>query len=260
MKNVHTFKVGNAPVWEPWADGIFVTHQKETCFYYKGADCLYKVNCSDGQQDAVFRCSTLPLPCNWFFREDKGRPTLVLSADRCLDLQTNEVVPISLPCSKKYAEEAFPFHFGKYKILQNGTWGYRCLCEDTPLWSFRGRAYLATDIVLLKDVFAWGTSGAGGFFYLVEQKTGKPRLSLSTGGTKEFVVIDSLCYVAKREKSTSEVLCISSKDGSVLQSCPVEGVFTDSSRIYLQGNSLFVTTFTHRKDQHGQLMLSKIEL
>ena len=274
MKNVQTFQIDNPLLWEPYGNGVFVTLQDTTFFYYKYINSVCEVNCSRGSQQVIFHCPPnhrLPLPSNWLFCKEKNVPVLILSADLCLNLLTHEITKvISLDNYNKYIQhkeyypekefETRPFRFGKYEISKSGNWGYSCRYGGEQIWTFKGKAYLATDIFLFQDHLFWGTSGAGGFFYLVELKTGELLLSIPTGSTKGFIIDEDRCYIGVQGKKASNVLCISLSKGSVLQSYPIEGLFSDYSKLHKHENNLFVTSFIRQKNQQGKIIVSMIEV
>lgn len=172
-------------------DGIFYEYDGEVRFVFKNRDGLSVLTENSDAPQAI--CSgRIPSSRRWvlvdqqdysylFFEDNLYRECL--REDRAFDLRTLQMTHM-LPQAAlkdyraahkpmKYYEEA-PFAHGEYCISHKGEWGYECSINGEKIWQFRGYAWLYTDIHFWNDRVFFGTSGQGGYFYVLDLETGEP--------------------------------------------------------------------------------------
>ena len=275
MKLFNCFKYKVKNLWEPNFRGIFSFYQEVVHFHFLCNDSVYALNCSDGIIHKMDTGSApkIELPLWWICSLFCGKPFLMCSKDVCVDLTNKELVDTIPTCLEKeflhqyrnyqlFPEKKIdiqPYEFGDYAIFSKGPWSYLCKRNGKDIWSFKGRASLATDIYCWNDSLYWGTSGAGGYFYIVDLKSGEPKLSLQTGGTISFCQNGDLCYIGRRQRNKSCVVCISLSNASIIDEFALEGLFTDNSKMYMKDNKLYVVTFSQKNQHDRELIVTTID-
>ena len=245
--------------WEPDFYGVFFDRDGETVFYYMDGMSIASITMEELDSKVIWTCprgGQLTLPCKWTIFTEKEKVYLMTASDRGVDLDQRTMVrglsaqarihyESTIPSEKHF--EGYKIHFADHTISQRGNWGYTCEKNGHEIWSFAGRAYQYTDIFMRNGRIYWGTAGMGGYFYVFDLETGDPVISVKTGGTRNFVQMDDLCFVA--QKDPSKLLCIDLMRGEIVSECALPGRVTVNSRIAMIGRDIHVITFEYRKDK-----------
>lgn len=272
MERIHCFKNKIPNLWEPHFNGVFAHYEDAVHFHFLHNNSVYALNCAHGtiQQIAADAGGEIVLPRWWILSHNQASPLLMCGKGLCIDLlrkESTHAIPTGLKeefLHKYQNYELFPekrintepYTFGEYSLCAQGSWGYLCKKDGKEIWHFKGRASLATDIHICKDSLYWGTSGAGGYFYILDAESGEPKLSLQTGGTRIFCQNEDLCYLGRRIKNKSYIACVSLTETKVTEEFPLDGVFTDNSTLYLHDNTLYVITFSPQSQKERSLILT----
>ena len=146
----------------------------------------------DGQ---LLGSSLYPLPRptelndRWRYYASSAFSCIAIGQEWGFDLTTKTFSPMSDPLRATYvhdihADEPYfytdhVFHLPPYEIAHKGEFSYVCSREGHPVWTFRTRGYLYTDIVQYDDAVVFGTAGMGGHFIACAYPT-DPRSLMST--------------------------------------------------------------------------------
>lgn len=252
-------------LWEPECFGLFYKPNHEITFYFKENSNVLALSEKDNEPRIIYSCFNevrLSLPQKWAIVEDSNNTFLLFSENQGFNLKKNEFsyhVPIQVQAAynrfvrpeKYYVEEAFDF--GKCRIEHKGNCGYVCKTNGIPMWEFRGKAYLYTDIVQWNNRVFFGTAGNSGYFYVLDIESGKNLVSIKTGGTRSFVQLGNLCYILSNEKN-AQLLCIDLSSGRTIGHCDLPGTATVNSKIAIVDNLIQTITY----DFAGQIPRSAI--
>ena len=272
MEQVHCFKNKLPNLWEPHLSGVFAYYRDAVHFHYLHNNSVYALNCVHGtiQQIATNIVGEIALPRWWILSSGQDPLLLMCGKELCIDLlqrKPTQVIPTVLKEEFLYKYQNYellpekridiePYTFGEYSLSAKGAWGYLCKKNGKEVWHFKGRASLATDIHFRNDSLYWGTSGAGGYFYILDLENGEAKLSLQTGGTHTFCQRGDLCYIGRRIKNKSSIACVSLAEAKVVEEFPLDGVFTEDSAIYLHHSTLYVVTFSPQGQRERSLILT----
>lgn len=261
----------NIPVtdcWEPYAHGAFWDQPEETKFLYLDAPhsiCAFSPLSAKGEK--LYRVPQefkIELPRSW--RVINGH--LFLSEYVGLDLRSMQLCAShtdeersAYRCTQlpeKYLEEGV-YPFGEYTIRHKGEWGYACDAAGQQIWSFSGKGYLYTEISRHQNSLYFLTAGQGGYFYLLDLHTGKPILSIHTGGTAAIAEKDGLCYFLGK-KPQPQLYCVDLKKGCIRETLPLPGSPDRHSVLHIWRDHLYATTFEYKSRRPVGVLLHEIRL
>lgn len=257
--------------WEPEYFGVFHKKDNDITFFFKDKTNLLAISAKDREAKTIYSCRTgerLSLPREWAVVEDSGISFLLISKDKGVDLENNvfsSQIPVQAQLAynnhirkEKYYEET-PYCFGEYTIIHKGNCGYICKKNGSKIWEFVGKAYLYTDIVRWNDRLIFGTAGNSGHFYVLNIENGEPLICIKTGGTKNFVQIDNLCYVLSNSKN-AQLLCIDLSNCKTISQCDLPGIATSNSKLTIEDNHIQTITFEFTKSQLKGAIWSCLEM
>lgn len=258
-------------MWEAECFGLFYKRENGIAFFYIDGLNLMAISENDTVADILYSCSAtddLSLPFDWIIVEEAEEAILMTSQNAGYDLKRNvfiHEIPASVKAAyssqerpEKFLVEA-PFHFGEYTISHKGNWGYVCTKNGQKIWEFAGRAYLYTDIVRWNDRLFFGTAGHGGYFYVLDLKTGEPITSIKTGGTRSLAHADDICYVLSNEK-TAQLLGVDLSSGKIVSRCVLPGKSSSNSRVAIDGNRIHAITYEYSGASLKQVVWNCIEI
>lgn len=269
MKQLWSKHVPLDAPWEPDYAGVFCSIREKVHFLFKNGK---NVGVLREDSDAVQILSTaeksIPLPNNWLLAQAGERALLFFSEDMYLDVSELKIVQTVESALREvdrkyrkpemYYVEADFCHDG-YCISHKGNFGYRCVKDGELLWEFRGQGYLYTDICFRADRVFFGTAGQGGYFYVLDLKTGEPLAKIKTGGTASFVTAENCCYVLTNEKAT-KLLCVDLTDGSIRSGVELQGRSSVYSRLRLMDGKVHAITFSYKNRALQQAIWNCIEV
>lgn len=251
--------------WEPEYSGVFHERNGQLHFFFKGREGLSVIAEADAKATTVYS-GKVSLPGQWIlaaspagdflFYQEQIFPQGLLQ-QRVLDLctlQVTENVPEEAVRSYQaqvkplYHYEEASFSSGAYCIAHKGSWGYECFRNGEPIWQFNGYAWLYTDVFFYKDRVFFGTSGQGGYFYVLDLQTGKALTKLKTGGTKHIIREGEYCYVLQNGKQCS-LICVDLTDGRIRQAVQLPGAAGPSAILQRTGERLQAITFEKKNDR-----------
>lgn len=262
----------NDSPWEPFYDGVFHEHDGEVRFFFTNGSGVVMLKESAEAWQTVCHINTT-LPCSWMlvdsflFLENRIRQEMPFK-DKAIDLctlQMTENIPDSVRARYNallkpmlyYVEETVSH--GEYCISHKGEWGYECTKNGEKIWQFRGYAWLYTDIHFWNDRVFFGTSGQGGYFYVLDLETGEPLTKLKTGGTEHIVQIGNLCYVLQNGKHAS-IVCVDLRDGKIRETLPLMGTAGYRAVIQQVGQRLHTITFNTKNGRMNSAYWSCVAL
>jgi len=245
-------------MWEPELSGVFSKSDEGVTFFFHGSGSILALP-SDRREASMIH--TFPpneeykLPGKWIVVNDESSSFLFPSGNCAIEMNSCTVLDqipehVYLAYKKQlrplyYYEEA-DFVYNEYTISHKGFCGYICKKNGIQQWYFRGQAYLYTEIYFWENRIIFGTSGNGGYLYILDLNTGKPVAAVKTGGTENFILRDNRCFVLSNEK-TAQLLCLDLADGSVISKCNLPGKATSNSRLALIDEVFHAITFYYRK-------------
>lgn len=243
--------------WEPYYAGIFCKIADKVHYIFKeGRGIGVLAEDCDAIQNFCAEDKLIPLPNHWILSESEDHANLFFNEGLLLeipDMKIREIADTALAeeyrnrCKpEKYYVEASFCHEG-YCISHKGNFGYRCTKDGEVLWEFRGQGYLYTDICFREDRVFFGTAGQGGYFYVVNLKTGEALANIKTGGTASLVAADDRCYVLANGK-TAKLLCVDIQNGAIRSEAELPGKASVYSRLGLIDGRLHAITFSYKKD------------
>lgn len=141
------------------------------------------------------------------------------------------------------------YYFDDLAISHKSEWSYVCKRGEEPVWTFKGYAWRYTNIERYGDNIYFGTAGQGGYFYLLELRTGKPLLKLKTGGSVNiYARRDNLLYLLQQEKK-AYLLCIDLNDGTILERLELPGTVNDACAVMLLGDTVHAVTLFYKNNR-----------
>ena len=242
--------------WEAEYHGVFFQAKDNISFCYRDFRDLIYIGEPDLSVTKLTGCDFgLTLPAEWIITEVKNKRFLLCGKDKAFEL-----TPVPVQCAydselkNAYRSQYIsPIHysidsytFGNYVIEHSGEWGYLCKEGNQTLWKFSGRGYLYTDIYRVGNNIFFGTAGQGGYFYILDIRTGIPILSLKTGGTTQIEQNGYHCYILTRFPKTS-LLCIDLLTGDIVDSQELPGTANDYGRLRFHGGQIYAVTFQYKK-------------
>ncbi len=255
----------------PTLAGLFYPINDELCFFYEHKGAVHKLIlplCADEMYWSGADNSRLPLPYHWGVFAENKTPYLICDERHCIDLTKSKN---SAPCSQELMEryrrwrgedtkpEERSFHFDSFTITHKGQFGYFCSENDRQCWFFRGQGYLYTEIVRWNDVIFFGTAGLGGYFYILDLKSGTPLLTLKTLGTPFILRHGEHCYIWQKGKP-SRLLRVRLSSGEISAECILPDAPNDSSVMGVFQNTLYITTFTEKKGQLTGVYMNAVDI
>lgn len=257
--------------FEASLEGVFYPLDGRLCFFYGHRNAVHKITFPDCTDELVFYRSEgarIPLPSVWGIFEESGIPYLIYDDQHGIDLMRNcSLYPLPKPLSERYLQWRGPekklveqvFRFGAYTIAHKGAFGYVCSKNDQQIWSFTGRGYLHTEIVKHEAVIFFGTAGMGGYFYVIDLKSGTPILCLKTQGTSCIIHHEADCYVLQKG-NPSKLLRIDLIRGRICAECALVGNPTDHSVMNVYKETVYVTTFMHKRGQLTHTYVNAVDI
>lgn len=255
MNIMWTEQIDADNLWEPNLFGHFFRLRETVCFIFKDWSRLCVVsNNTDKISFTYFEVqeNTLMLPSHWVTVSHGNTDYLFVGKNLIIDLSRMKVTSdIPQLIKSKYLSqvkelgyyENKSFDFGPYCIMHEGQSGYVCVKDGQQIWTFKGRAYLYTDILRWENRLFFGTAGTGGYFYVLDIDSGEPIAQIKTGGTSSIVHAGRYCYVLRNNKTA--LLCVDLQTGSIQEEIPLKGKTTSDSRIQLIDNQLHAISFEY---------------
>ncbi len=252
--------------------GRFAKIDNEIYFYFPNGKELCCIKFGDPSKTVIIPTpgELLPLPRRWELIECDHEQYLFMNRFMNNGIVVNLRSPDTMPSPsekvlyqnelakkpEKYYVEA-SFTFGEYCISHKGEWGYICTKDTKKIWEFKGWAYLYTPIYRWNDYIYFGTAGQGGYFYMLDLKTGKPVLEIKTRGTAYIERCGNLCYITQRDKE-SKLLCVDLNTGKIVDQVLLFGKATQDSVIRVIDDDIHVITYLYKKDILQQVIWNRI--
>ena len=239
MKLMESITIQHSNPWEPELDGRFLEGNDGVRFCFHDENRMV-AQYPDGSLEIWYtppEGERLELPGNWLDVR-KGAPPVI--RNRVPDL--SEV-----------------YQFGEYTISHRGEWNYVCRHNGEEIWTFRAYAWRYTEICSFGERIFFGTAGQGGYFYLLDLKTGVPVLKLKTGGTARWIQREDRLYLLQQEKK-ARLLCIDLHEGAILESVQLPGKVSVHSALDLIGNTVHGVSFVYQKDRLRYALWNRVEV
>ena len=248
----------NCPgIWEPELFGYFLLSNDSVSFYYANCNKLFRLSDNGLKPHLLYTFAppdNLPLPYHWEIVEDDYTYILFNSSigiETSKDLLLKAIPNLLLDKyqllrkPEKFLIES-PFHFDEYCISHKGQTGFLCKKDKVPMWTFRARAYLYTEIKRYKNCVYFGTGGMGGYFYLIDLSTGVPLAQVKTGGTSCIEVEGNNCYFLQCDRH-AKLIHLNMDNGEIVDSIPLPGVSSEHSRLQIIQGKVHAITFEYEK-------------
>lgn len=140
-----------------------------------------------------------------------------------------------------------------YFISLCGECSIRCDLNGKEHWKKRIYGYLYTEIYTYRDRYIFfGTDGCGGRFYEIDMKTGEFCAEINTGGLRQFIIDNDLCYFLNRK--THEINVVSLSDGMIRDTIRLMGKVYEWSRLFLHDNKLYAVSFVKKQGKEYACM------
>ena len=234
-------------------DGVFFCHREKGAVVAVSDRGIRRILTGDSPGEEI------PLPNGWRSICSASGEWLMIDESRGVSTRNMEFVrqvPEEVAAEyrstrkpEKYYVEA-PFHFDELTVSHHGQTGYVCHRGNEKLWTFRGGAYLYTDIIRYGAHIFFGTAGHGGYFYELNLMTGEPVAAIKTGDTARMVHAGQLCYVLQEDKG-AKLLCVDLRNRSIVETLPLTGSAERYSAISMIGNQIHVITFIRKWDRNS---------
>ena len=263
--------IKSSNLWEPEYFGVFYKLNNEITYFFKEYDNVFALSEKNNEPRIIYSCFNgvrLSLPRKWTIVENNDNVFLLFSENQGFDLKKNEFsyhIPVQMQSAynsfvrpEEYYVEA-AYDLGEYRIEHKGNCGYVCKAKGIPIWEFRGRAYLYTDMVQWNNRVFFGTAGNGGYFYVLDLESGQNLVSIKTGGTRSFVQLGNLCYILSNEKN-AKLLSIDLSSGRTICHCDLPGTATTNSKIAIVDNLIQTITYDIAGKRTKSAIWSCIEL
>lgn len=255
--------------WEPASAGVFCKTGDKVHFIFKegkgigllAEDCaaIRKLWAEDKQ---------IPLPNHWILLESEDDAKLFFHEGLLLDIPDMKIRDIAdSALAEEYRNHCKPekyyveasFCHEDYCISHKGNFGYQCTKDGNVLWEFWGQGYLYTDIFFREDRVFFGTAGQGGYFYVLNLKTGEAMANIKTGGTASIIAVEDCCYVLTNKK-TAKLLCVDIKDGCIRWEMELPGKSSAYSRLKRIDGKIHAITYSYKRHSLQCAIWSCIEV
>jgi hypothetical protein len=189
---------------------------------------------------------------------------IAISQEWGFDLTAKAFFPLADPLRATYvhdihADEPYfyidhAFLFPPYEIKHKGEFSYVCSREGHPVWSFRTRGYLYTDMVQYHDAVVFGTAGMGGHFIALRLSDGTTIFDVNTKGTSRYIHRESTFYTYAGGK---DGLLAVSLHGTA-ETLPLPGVTDHDCPLYLDRDRILCLSFIQKKDRYTTVHLNAV--
>ena len=227
------------------------------CFYQNGRliEIVFDTNGKVTSETEYVPTEKISLPSCWMYAEHNNNRYLLLGDNIGFDIDSKSFI-YNLDSELKaiyFAEFGDEYHleyndfvFDDYRIAHESTKKFACYRNSEYLWALKIQAYLYTNIQRFSDSIAFGTSGHGGHFYIVDLPSGKIKADVNTKGTSKFLHVDGSFYILSCDKE-GKILKIS-EEGAVEEELVLSGKFdgTDSP-LGLVNGKIYALSFKKRK-------------
>ena len=223
----------------------------------------------DGQ---LLGTSLYPLPRptelndRWRYYASSAFSCIAIGQEWGFDLTTKTFSPMSDPLRATYvhdihADEPYfytdhVFHLPPYEIRHKGEFSYICSREGNPVWSFRTRGYLYTDMIQYHDAVVFGTAGMGGHFIALRLSDGSPLFDVNTKGTSHYIHRENTFYTYAGGKDG--LLAVSLHGTS--ETLPLPGVTDDMCPLYLDDHRVLCLSCSKKGNRYTTVYLNAVEL
>ncbi|SEA06197.1 PQQ-like domain-containing protein [Arachidicoccus rhizosphaerae] len=140
------------------------------------------------------------------------------------------------------------YRFGDKKIKYNQR--SKLACFDLPsgklLWEQVIKAYLYTDVEVKGDLIFFGTSGKGGAFYCLNLIDGSIVTEYNNGGASDYCWFGQCVFLKDKKRNLVKINATSME---VMDTLALKNKIPFNSKIFIHGNSLYVTTLNKKADQ-----------
>ena len=272
MKLIRTREISHESdcPWPPEYSGRFFRTGEGIVFCFLDGCSVVALSDSGVRKVLVPDCRAehIDLPGHWDFVVVESGDWLMFSEHQGVKINTLEnVSQVPEDAAEAFTRKQKPekylvessFCFDDLTVLHLGQWGYECRRGNEQLWTFKGRAYLYTEIKRFGDHIYFCTAGNGGYFYLLNLFTGEAIASLKTGDTARMVQKGDLCYVLQQERS-AKLVCVDLRDGRIVEMRSLPGIAARYSALALIGEQIHVVTFRYKKNQLHQALWNVVEL
>jgi len=227
------------------------------CFYQTGRliEIVFDTNGKVISETEYVPTEKISLPSCWMYAEHNNNRYLLLGDNIGFDVDSKSFI-YNLDSELKaiyFAEFGDEYHleyddfvFDDYRIAHESTKKFACYRNSEYLWALKIQAYLYTNIQRFSDSIAFGTSGHGGHFYIVDLPSGKIKADVNTKGTSKFLHVDGSFYILSCDKE-GKILKIS-EEGAVEEELVLSGKFDGMySPLGLVNGKIYALSFKKRK-------------
>ena len=251
--------VGNPVCFHFYYEGQFASLGDYAAFYfYQTGKLIEAVFDQTGKSIGTTEyipTESIPIPGRWMYAEHNNNRYLLFSDNVGFDIDKKTFI-YSLNSELKaihYAKFGGEYHleyddfvFDDYRIAHESTKKFACYHSDEHLWDLKIQAYLYTNVQRFSDTVAFGTSGCGGHFYLIDLPSGRVKADVNTKGTSKFLYVDGNFYVLSCDKD-GKILKIS-EDGTVEEELALSGKFDGTcSPLGLVNGKIYALSFKKKK-------------
>ena len=200
----------------------------------------------------------------WRYYASSALSCIAVGQEWGFDLTAKAFFPLPAPLRATYVHDIHAdepyfysdhiFHLPPYEIRHKGEFSYVCSREGRPVWSFRTRGYLYTDMVQYDDAVVFGTAGMGGHFIALRLSDGSPIFDVNTKGTSHYVHRENTFYTYAG--GTNGLLAVSLHGTS--ETLPLPGVTGHDCPLYLDHDRILCLSCIKKKDRYTTVYLNAV--